>query len=99
MGQLSQVEYGYDDHDSCGKCGMKSNEGCCNTELKLVKVDDSHHWSNPALEISKFQLLADQTQYEKFTFIRDYQTAYKSYHSPPDTRINSIYLHTQTFRL
>ncbi|HET9278950.1 MAG TPA: hypothetical protein VFN95_12220, partial [Flavitalea sp.] len=31
MGQLSNVDFGYDKHDACNKCGMTEKEGCCNT--------------------------------------------------------------------
>ncbi|AZA51402.1 hypothetical protein EG346_18670 [Chryseobacterium carnipullorum] len=27
--------------DICGKCGVKEKKGCCKTEVKVVKVDDS----------------------------------------------------------
>ncbi len=26
MGRLASVEYGYDDHDVCGKCGMSDTK-------------------------------------------------------------------------
>ncbi len=28
-------------NDICGKCGVKDKKGCCKTEIKIVKVDDS----------------------------------------------------------
>lgn len=27
--------------DICAKCGVKEKKGCCKTEIKIVKVDDS----------------------------------------------------------
>jgi hypothetical protein len=31
MGELSKVDYGYDKHDACEKCGMTEKDGCCHT--------------------------------------------------------------------
>jgi len=28
--------------DGCSKCGMAANEGCCNDQLKVIKVKDNH---------------------------------------------------------
>ena len=95
MGQLSNVEYGYDEHEACGKCGMQEKDGCCDTEMKLVKVEDSHQgasWSSiekksinlPAPGYPSSFLTAPITQ-------REYSIAH---HSPPDRRMNLVYLHT-----
>ncbi len=28
--------------EGCSKCGMAANDGCCNDELKVIKVKDNH---------------------------------------------------------
>jgi hypothetical protein len=95
MGQLSNVEYGFDDHDLCGKCGMEEKDGCCDTELKIVKVEDSHQWvKSGSIAKSSFAISTPANSYSSFVApisrrIRDY-----SYHSPPDRRTNLVYLHT-----
>jgi len=95
MGQLSSVEYGYDEHKSCGRCGMDEKDGCCNTELKIVKVEDSHQWVKPG-SIAKKSFAISTPDYGRNNFvIPAYQGLYAvPYHSPPDPRTNFVYLHT-----
>ena len=52
MGKLASVEYGIDTHETCGKCGMKDTPGCCETESKVVKVQDEHQWAKAGMEIA-----------------------------------------------
>ena len=42
MGRIAEVNYGHDDADKCGKCGMDQKNGCCTTEHKFVKSADEH---------------------------------------------------------
>lgn len=42
MGDLASVELGVSHDDTCAKCGMKDQKGCCETEYQLVKVQDVH---------------------------------------------------------
>ena len=98
MGELSNVNYGYDSHGACGKCGMQEQEGCCNTEFKVVKLDDSHQWSQsgfdkkqvlfPVIEIRSLDVLPTS---DHPVWRRHFQD------SPPDPRTNSLYLHTSVF--
>jgi hypothetical protein len=94
MGQLSSVEYGYHKHDRCGKCGMAEKDGCCDTELKVVKLQDSHQW---AKSFSLFKKVINVSSYnsDQYTFLipRSYQPYISGYHSPPDRRDNEVYLH------
>jgi hypothetical protein len=100
MGKLSSVEYGYNEHDHCDECGMAENDGCCNTELKVVKLQDSH-------ELGKSNLLLPKSFTEFFNvghiFAPDVTSDYKdfnfTYHSPPDRRANLVYLHTSILRI
>lgn len=41
MGKLSSVDFQKSASNTCGKCGM-SNRHCCNDEIKVVKLEDSH---------------------------------------------------------
>lgn len=99
MGELSQVVYGFDDHDACGTCGMTEKDGCCNTELKIVKVDDSHQWVNPALGFNNIEIIPQLDHPLVQTDLFDQELSFQSYHSPPDRRINSLYLHTGILRI
>lgn len=94
MGALSSVEYGYDDHQSCGKCGMQEKDGCCNTELRIVKLDDSHQWVNSdSVKKKSFTLsLPAIDQFDFFTS-RNHSVIRVFYHSPPDPRIGLVFLH------
>ena len=42
MGTVASVTYGHEAPESCGKCGMIEKDGCCHSELKVVKLDDVH---------------------------------------------------------
>ncbi len=98
MGQLSNVEYGYDDHDLCGKCGMEEKDGCCDTELKVVKLEDSHQgtkWSS--IEKKSLSLPTPEYQYSLLIAPTHPRIHDLSYHSPPDRRTNLVYLHTTVF--
>jgi hypothetical protein len=101
MGRIASVEYGYDAHDLCGKCGMSATKkGCCHTEYKLVKLQDEHRLAQaqvtflelPAelpIQISTFQLpVAGEEQYLAL-----------QYHPPPDPRLNHVYLRNSVFRI
>lgn len=41
MDKVSSVEL-ITHSDKCGKCGMKTNGGCCKDEVKVFKINDSH---------------------------------------------------------
>jgi hypothetical protein len=100
MGKLSSVDYGYNEHDHCDECGMAKNDGCCNTELKVVKLQDSHE-----LLKSNLQLLKYCTQFFNVSHIfapeviSDYKEFNFTYYSPPDRRTNLVYLHTSILRI
>lgn len=42
MGQLASIEWGVPQDDHCGKCGMKDQKGCCETESQILKVKEAH---------------------------------------------------------
>ena len=102
MGKLASVEYGYDSHKKCSKCGMASqNKGCCHTESKLLKVDDVHQQTAAtAIPLVKLATEALATYFEA-------PAAYASlpdhfiplYHAPPDPRQNHVYLNNRVFRI
>jgi hypothetical protein len=99
MGAVASVTYGQEMPESCGKCGMQEKDGCCHSELKVVKLDDVHQQAVKALPIAQVAELpvvyfeaavADHNSHKGFV---------NSYHSPPDTRVNSVYLHVNVFRI
>lgn len=99
MGAIASVTYGHGSPDSCGKCGMEEKAGCCHSESKLVKLDAVHQQLIKAeqadpiavLPVAFFRIVADSYN-STGRFVN-------SYHSPPDQRVNSVYLHTNVFRI
>lgn len=99
MGAVASVSYGHEAPDSCGKCGMQEKAGCCHSELKVIKLDDEHQQAVKAAQLAQvaelpvvyFELLvADYSSRNNFV---------NAYHSPPDQRVNAIYLHSGVFRI
>lgn len=101
MGRIASVEYGYDDHDVCGKCGMSgAKKGCCHTEYKLVKLQDEHRLAQA--QVAFLELPAEAPVYTAlFQLPLSGEDQYLSlqYHSPPDPRLNQVYLSNCVFRI
>lgn len=101
MGSIASVEYGYDDHDACGKCGMKEQrEGCCHTEYNLVKLDDEHQVvpaDLPSFEMP-VSIIPDEIVWIDPAPAQIPPTAF-TYDDPPDPYSNSIWLHHCVFRI
>lgn len=100
MGAVSSVTYSHNEDERCGKCGMKAKTGCCHSELKVVKLDDVHQQTVKAKEATDFvaalPLVYFQAADANYSSRRDFNI---SYHSPPDPRVNEVYLHTSTLRI
>lgn len=100
MGDVASVTYGHEEPESCGKCGMTEKAGCCHSELSMVKLDDVHQQTiktqESAKAIAELPVVYFQTIIAAYDSRTDFGT---SYHSPPDPRVNSVYLHTNVFRI
>lgn len=100
MGAIAAISYGHDETESCGKCGMKATDGCCHTEYKVVKLADVHqpyYQAKTMIDaVAEVPVPFFQISAPVFSSNGDYGI---SYHSPPDPRVNSIYLHTGIFRI
>jgi hypothetical protein len=100
MGAVASVTYGHQTPDSCGTCGMKEKEGCCHSELKVVKLEDDHQQTiktnGIAPELTTLPVAFFQTAIGTYDSRTDFGI---SYHSPPDPRVNAVYLHTTIFRI
>ncbi|NML22156.1 hypothetical protein HHL16_14835 [Pseudoflavitalea sp. G-6-1-2] len=101
MGKLASVEYGYDDHDACGLCGMtEQREGCCHTEYKLVKVDDAHQLV--PIADHNFQMPVAILPYEIVWIDEAPAKAVQispSGNDPPDQHDTPVYLRNCVFRV
>lgn len=101
MGRVASVEYGYDEHDKCGKCGMEGKkQGCCHTDYKLVKVDDAHQLAKVNLAFMQWPA---ETPVYNLSLLASPVTATRyltpHYHAPPDQRSNEVYLRNSVFRV
>ena len=102
MGHVSSVDYAYNKNNSgtCGKCGMENKKGCCHNESKFIKLTDDQ-------QLAKTTFAADQFTAILTTSFIDFSTLFNvekksialQYHSPPDKRMTSVYLHNCVFRI
>lgn len=101
MGRVASVEVGYDDHDVCGKCGMSAaKKGCCHTEYKLIKLQDEHRLAQ--VQVSFLEIPAEvpaPISFFQLPLSGEEQYIALRYHSPPDTRLNNVYLRNCVFRI
>ena len=74
---------------------MTEKEGCCNTELKFVKLDDSHQWEHSG-SVKKTVFLPILHEHPLSYYAERYEPLipFHYHNSPPDHRANYLYLHT-----
>ncbi len=100
MGRLASVDYGNDSHKACGKCGMKASPGCCETESKVVKVQDEHQWAKSNLEVAQLSAVLPQFEIGLNTLLQgEEKYSHSRYYPPPDPKANTIYLLNSVFRI
>ncbi|CEJ69261.1 HYC_CC_PP family protein [Chryseobacterium oranimense] len=87
--------------DICGKCGVKEKKGCCKTEIKVVKVDDSQ--KSDLLKIDFSNQIAPTFIQHEFFFIDKSFSASKftqiKINGPPEYRPVPIYINHCNFRI
>lgn len=87
--------------DICGKCGVKEKKGCCKTEVKVVKVDDSQ--KSDLLKIDFSSQMAPMFIQHGFFFIDKSFSASKltqiRINGPPEYKPVPIYLNHCNFRI
>ncbi len=100
MGQLASVDYGTETNETCGKCGMKDTPGCCETESKVVKVQDEHQWAKAGMEIAQLTAILPQFEIGLSTLLQG-EEKYSNplYYPPPDSMGNAVYLANCVFRI
>ena len=103
MGKLSSAEYGVAKVSKCDKCGMmetQKKKGCCHTESKIFKVDDSHNYVKSNVDFSKIVIAAPVGFISFNQSLPGVEKALAlKYHSPPDSRSSSVYLYNSVFRI
>ncbi|MDP9959801.1 HYC_CC_PP family protein [Chryseobacterium lathyri] len=87
--------------DICEKCGVKEKKGCCKTEIKVVKVDDSQ--KSDLLMINFFSQIAPALTQHRFFFTDQSFSATKftqiRINGPPEYRSVPIYINHCNFRI
>ena len=103
MGSLASVDYGYDNHDQCGKCGMKESakkKGCCHTESKLVKVQDAHQWVKTQVQLIEAPVILPSQPLIPGMTLSVQNKLYHSYaNAPPGKAQRPLYPPNNVFRI
>lgn len=87
--------------DICGKCGVKDKKGCCKTEIKIVKVDDSQ--KSDYLNVDFLSAVSEIPVEHQFAVIDKSFSAVKftqiQINAPPEYRPVAIYINHCNFRI
>lgn len=87
--------------DICGKCGVKDKKGCCKTEIKVVKVDDSQ--KSDLLNINLLTSISELPVNDQFFSVDRSFSASKftqiQINAPPEYSPVPIYIHHCNFRI
>ncbi len=85
----------------CAKCGVKDKKGCCKTEIKVVKVDDSQR--SDLLKIDFLGQISEAPVKHQFALIDKSFSATKftqiQINAPPEYRPVPIYINHCNFRI
>ncbi|MCQ9633553.1 hypothetical protein MP477_01130 [Chryseobacterium sp. WG23] len=87
--------------DICRKCGVKEKKGCCKTEIKVVKVDDSQ--KSDLISINFLGQISETPVTHQFFFADKSFSASKftqiQINGPPEYYPVPIYIHHCNFRI
>ncbi|MDH5033133.1 MULTISPECIES: HYC_CC_PP family protein [Chryseobacterium] len=87
--------------DICAKCGVKEKKGCCKTEIKIVKVDDSQ--KSDYLNVDFLSAVSEIPVKHQFSAIDKSFSATKftqiQINAPPESRPVPIYINHCNFRI
>lgn len=87
--------------DICAKCGVKEKKGCCKTEIKIVKVDDSQ--KSDYLNVDFLSAVSEIPVKHKFSAMDKSFSATKftqiQINAPPESRPVPIYINHCNFRI
>ena len=99
MGKIYSVGL-FDNNDKCGKCGMKSGNGCCSDQFKMVKINDSHLASSGDVPIScPITILEHPLPFKPFVFFYTTLVPDRFDHSPPGYAAESLCVLNCVFRI
>lgn len=99
MKELVSVSQNAD--DICAKCGVKEKKGCCKTEIKILKVDDSQ--KSDYLNFDFLSTVSEIPVKHQFAIIDKSFSATKfiqiQINAPPEGRPVPIYINHCNFRI
>ncbi|MBI2730202.1 MAG: hypothetical protein HYX40_05535 [Sphingobacteriales bacterium] len=103
MGKISSADYGVANVHFCDKCGIKESgkkKGCCHSENKIYKIDDSHNFVKASSDLVKITATVPGRIINAEQPVHDTETLLAlQYHSPPDKRRTVVYLYNNVFRI
>ena len=99
MGKIASVDMNHTS-DKCGKCGMKTNDGCCKDEFKIVKLEDSHKLISNDIKIYSPIAVIDNSKglFDTRIFPSQVRSDYNN-HSPPGSSGSSLNILHCVFRI
>ncbi|MES1221500.1 MAG: hypothetical protein ABUT20_38730 [Bacteroidota bacterium] len=102
MGKIRRVDYSYNDDNNnrCAKCGMKNKKGCCHNDSRFVKLTDDQQITKITFAVDHFDMGLTTTFVDlSLPAQGTKKNIALQYHSPPDNRLSSVYLHNCVFRI
>ncbi len=99
MGKIAEITLGKTQANKCGKCGME-NTGCCNDEVKVIKLQDSHQAAHVQAEISSLPALNEVYHYPlSWSFTSLSSVSHLKNHSPPGYGEPALCIKNCVFRI
>lgn len=99
MDEFDSATLGSSGSDKCRKCGMHNDGGCCRNEVKVVKLETSHHHAQAL--VPSFELAPAETETSVFishSFQAPVIEKATMYHGPPFSS-SPVYLQICVFRI
>jgi len=105
MGELSGSGLGYDESQSCGKCGMEKcaddDNGCCKDEQKFIKNADDQKTTEAGFQLMQLVATAIPVSFGELPAV-DFLTITVENplsNSPPLSKSQPVYLLNRNFRI
>ena len=101
MNNFDSFQFGASKSDTCGKCGMHTTDsnGCCNDELKIVKIDDDQQVAGMSFKFVAPEIVIPAVSNFNEELIEiSFKSSSFNNHSPPLNR-QDTYLQNCVFRI
>lgn len=101
MGKIISAKIDIEKSEKCGKCGMANKSGCCQDELTIVKISDSHQANYSSYNFHQFYFLLSKNFGEINGISQPdiSQSIPVLSSSPPENTFPSLYLLYNVFRI